>query len=170
MADKAVPPPGDAAPDWGAPQDPTLVSGQDPKMLFGIPISYDTGAQGTKFPDGPVDATNEPGQYPAKEPVSGVALGDTGSPGSAGADPADRPGEQSVTITDPNYTAGRPGGGSGNVFIQAPVAVGGGGDTTTRPGQYDSGNANLPSLSQPQGTGAGKGRVLHGGFMNGKRG
>ena len=44
MADKAVPPPGDAAPDWGGAQDPTLVSGQDPKMLFGIPVSYDTGA------------------------------------------------------------------------------------------------------------------------------
>ena len=55
------------------------------------------------------------------------------------------------------------------MFIQAPVAVGGGGDTTTLPGQYDSGTPNLPSLSQPQGTGAGKGRVLHGGFMNGRR-
>lgn len=170
MADGKVvtPASGDAASIGG--NDPTLVSGQDPTSLFGVAISYDTGAQGTNGAAGQgADATNEPGQYPAKEPISGVALSDTGSPGSAGADPADRPGLQQVTITDPNYTAGRPGGGSGNVFIQAGVSVGGGGDTTTVPGQYDSGNANLPGLAQPAGTGAGKGRVLHGGYMNGRR-
>ena len=172
MAGKAVlPAAGDAASIGG--NDPTLVSGQDPDSLFGIAISYDTGGAGTAGasaqPEG--DATNEPGQYPSKEPISGVDLsGGTGAPGSAGADPSDRPGAQSVTITDPNYTAGKPGGGSGNVFIQAPVAVGGGGDSTTQPGQYDSGVPNaMPGLAQPQGTGAGKGRVMHGGWMNGKR-
>ena len=171
MADKVVTPAaGDAASIGG--NDPTLVSGQDPANLFGVAISYDTGAQGTNGAAGQsADATTEPGQYPATEPISGVALGDTGSPGGPGADPGDRPGEMSVTITDPNYMAGRPGGGSGNQFITAPVAVGGGGDSTTMPGQYNSGVPDaMPSMSQPQDTGAGKGRVLHGGFMNGKRG
>jgi hypothetical protein len=172
MADIVTPPAaGDAANIGG--NDPTLVSGQNPKDLFGVSISYDTGAPGTAGasaqPQG--DPTNEPGQYPATEPISGVDLsGGSGAPGSAGADPADRPGETSVTITDPNYTAGRPGGGSGNVFIQAPVAVGGPGDSTTVPGQYASGVANaMPGLAEPQGTGAGRGRVLRGGWANGKR-
>ena len=168
MADKVVTPAAGDAASIG-PNDPTLVSGQDPANLFGVTISYDTGAQGTKFPDGAVDATNEPGQYPATEPISGVALSDTGSPGGTGANPNDRPGEMSVTITDPNYTSGKPGGGSGNVFIQADVAVGGPGDTTTLPGQYDSGAPNLPSMAQPQSTGSGSGRVMRGGWMNGRR-
>jgi hypothetical protein len=171
MADRVVTPAaGDAASIGG--NDPTLVSGQNPENLFGVAISYDTGGQGTAGasggPEG--DPTNEPGQYPATEPISGVTLSDTGSPGGPGADPADRPGEMSVTITDPNGMAGKPGGGSGNYFIQADVAVGGGGDSTTMPGQYNSGVADaMPSLSQPQDTGAGRGRVMRGGFMNGKR-
>jgi hypothetical protein len=50
------------------------------------------------------------------------------------------------------------------------VAVGGGGDSTTMPGQYDSGVPNaMPSMSQPQDTGAGSGHVMLGGWMNGKR-
>jgi hypothetical protein len=171
MADgKVVTPPGGDAPNFDGGQDATLVSGQDPENLFGVAISYDTGAQGTSGAAGQsADPTNEPGQYPATEPISGVQLGDTGSPGSSGADPMDRPGEQTVTVTDPNYTAGQPGGGSGNVFRPAQVAVGGGGDTTTMPGQYDSGVSNLPGMAEPAGTGAGKGRVMRGGWMNGKR-
>jgi hypothetical protein len=170
MADIVTPP---ASADSGSigPNDPTLVSGQDPDDLFGIAISYESGAQGTAGasaqPEG--DPTNEPGQYPSKEPISGVMLDGSGAPGSDGVDPDDRPGEQSFTITDPNYTAGKPGGGSGNVFIQAPVAVGGPGDSTTVPGQYAMPNA-MPDMAQPQGTGAGKGSVLKGGWMNGKRG
>ena len=172
MADIVTPP---AAADSASigPNDPTLVSGQDPTDLFGVAISYDSGAQGTAGasaqPEG--DPTNEPGQYPSKEPISGVDLSEmSGAPGGPGADPSDRPGEMSVTITDPNYTAGKPGGGSGNQFIQAPVAVGGPGDSTAMPGQYASGIADaMPDMAQPQGTGAGQGRVLRGGWMNGKR-
>ena len=150
--------------------DPTLVSGQDPNDLFGIAISYDSGAEGTSGasaqPMG--DPTNEPGQYPSTEPISGVELDGSGAPGSDGAgDLSNSPAGQMFTITDPNYTAGRPGGGSGNQFIQAAVAVGGPNDSTTVPGQYAVSNP-MPSLSQPQSTGAGTGRVMRGGRMNGK--
>jgi len=153
-------------------QDPTLVSGQDPTSLFGIDISYDSGAQGTAGasaqPQG--DPTNEPGQYPATEPISGVALEGSGAPGTAGSgDLSGAPAGQSFTITDPNYTSGKPGGGSGIQFIQANVALGGADGSTTVPGQYgDAGNA-MPSMAQPMGTGAGSGRVLRGGFMRGQR-
>ena len=170
MADIVTPPAAADSASIGA-NDPTLVSGQDPGDLFGVAISYDSGAQGTAGasaqPEG--DPTNEPGQYPATEPISGVALDGSGAPGSTGVNPDDRPGEMSVTITDPNYTAGKPGGGSGNQFIQAPVAVGGPGDTTTVPGQYAMPNP-MPSMSQPTSTGAGSGRVMRGGWANGKRG
>ena len=154
--------------------DPTLVSGQDPGDLFGISISYDSGAQGTAGASGQPegDPTNEPGQYPSTEPISGVDLsGMSGAPGTdGGGDLSGNPAGQTVTITDPNYMAGKPGGGSGNQFIQAKVAVGGPDDSTTIPGQYASGVANLPSMSQPQSTGAGSGRVMKGGWMNGNRG
>lgn len=175
MAEKITGVPGDAGPDWGGIQDPTLEAGQTPPNLFGMDASgfYQTGAQGTAGagaqPEG--DVTNQPGQYPATEPISGVKLSDTGSPGGPGANPDGRPetGGTTVMITDPNYTAGRPGGGSGHQFIPVPVAVGGGGDSTTVPGQYDSGVPDaMPSLSQPSDA-APPGRVLHGGFMNGKR-
>ena len=169
MADQVVPPAaGDAASIGG--NDPTLVSGQNPEDIFGITISYDTGAQGSAGasaqPQG--DPTNEPGQYPSTEPISGVELDGTGAPGTMGAgDLANDPAGQTFTITDPNYTSGKPGGGSGNQFITAAVALGGPDDSTTVPGQYGGPNA-MPSLSQPQSTGAGSGRVMRGGRMNGK--
>ena len=175
MAEK-ISVPGDAGPAWGGVQDPTLEGGQIPKSMFGMDATgfFQTGAQGTAGaagqPEG--DPTNQPGQYQATEPISGVSLtGGTGAPGGPGANPAGRPesGGAMVMITDPNYTAGRPGGGSGNQFIPVPAAVGGGGDATTLPGQYDSGVPNaMPSMSQPADA-APPGRVLHGGWMNGKR-
>jgi hypothetical protein len=148
------------------------VSGQDPNDLFGIAISYESGAEGTAGasgqPDG--DPTNEPGQYPATEPISGVDLaGMSGAPGSSGAGDLDgNPSGQTITITDPNYTSGKPGGGSGVQFVTAAVAVGGPDDSTTVPGQYAVSNP-MPSMSQPQGTGAGRGRVMRGGWANGQR-
>ena len=150
--------------------DPTLVSGQDPSSLFGVAISYDSGSQGTSGQSGQPqgDPTNEPGQYPSVEPISGVTLEGTGAPGSSGAgDLSNAPAGQSYTITDPNYTSGKPGGGSGVQFIQANVALGGSSDSTTVPGQYGGSNP-MPSMSQPQSTGAGTGRVMRGGRMNGK--
>jgi hypothetical protein len=172
MAEIVTPPAAADAASIGA-NDPSLVSGQDPGNLFGIAISYDSGAPGTAGanaqPEG--DPTNEPGQYPATEPISGVSLSEmSGAPGGPAADPDNRPGEQSFMITDPNGMAGRPGGGSGNYFIPADVAVGGGGDSTTMPGQYGSGVADaMPSMAQPMDTGAGRGRVMRGGWMKGQR-
>ena len=151
--------------------DPTLVSGQDPTSLFGVTISYESGAAGTagasSQPEG--DSTNEPGQYPATEPISGVSLtGMSGAPGGPGAEAGG--GGGSVTITDPNYMAGKPGGGSGNQFISVPATLSGPDDSTTVPGQYASGVANaMPDMKQPTATGAGQGRVLHGGYMKGQR-
>src|SRR5580692_7919416 len=87
MADIVTPPAAADSASIGA-NDPTLVSGQDPENLFGVAISYESGAQGSAGasaqPEG--DPTNEPGQYPAKEPISGVDLSEmSGSPGSEGA-------------------------------------------------------------------------------------
>lgn len=171
MANIITPPESGDSANFGS-TDPTLVSGQDPASLFGIPISYESGAQGTAGasvqPQG--DPSNEPGQYPATEPISGVSLDGTGAPGSMGAgDAANRPAGGTATITDPNYTSGKPGGGSGVQFIQAVVQVGGTNDSTTTPGQY--GSPIMPALQhgEPAGTGAGTGRVRRGGNMNGQR-
>lgn len=170
MADIVTPPAAADAASMGS-NDPTLVSGQDPDSLFGISISYDSGAQGTSGASGQPegDPTNEPGQYPSTEPISGVSLDGTGAPGSSGA--GNLSGTEAgpdITITDPNYTAGKPGGGSGNVFIQVPAQVGGSDDSTTVPGQYAAPNA-MPSMAQPSSTGAGSGRVMRGGWANGQR-
>lgn len=173
MAEQVQPAVGDAASIGG--NDPTLVSGQNPDSLFGVAISYDSGATGTSGASNqPLgDPTNEPGQYPATEPISGVTLDGTGAPGTSGA--GNLSGTEAgpmMTISDPNYMAGRPGGGSGNQVIQAPVAVGGSDDSTTTPGQYgyDQHMPGLEAKFQPAGTGAGDGHVMHGGWMNGQRG
>jgi len=154
-------------------KDPTLVSGQDPSDLFGVTQSYSTGAPGSAGasaqPQG--DPTNEPGQYPATEPISGVSLNGTGAPGSGGAgDLMGNPAGVAVQVTDPNYTAGQPGGGSGVQFVSANVQVGGPLDSTTLPGQYaDHAAGNIPAMSQPTSTGAGSGSILHGGYRRGQR-
>jgi len=150
------------------------VSGQNPASLFGIEISYDSGAAGsaTAYGSGEnLGTVNQPGQYPSKETISGVALDGSGAPGGTGAgNPSGHAAGSGVTLTDPNYTAGRPGGGSGNQFIQAPVQIGGPLDSTTVPGQYaDSVATNLPHMSQPESSGAGQGRVLRGGWLRGQR-
>ena len=183
MADvkASLPAPGDA-PNYqtqgpGAPagsaNDPTLVGGQDPASLFGVEISYNSGAAGSGTAAGvaPQDPTNMPNQYPSTEPISGVRLDGSGAPGGPGAgDLGDNPAGMTVTLTDPNYTAGRPGGQSGNQFIQAHVQIGGPLDSTTVPGQYaDSVATNLPHMSQPESSGAGQGRVLRGGWLRGQR-
>src|SRR5215468_3250513 len=41
-------------------QDATAVGGQDPTSLFGIPISYDSGAEGTPAPGGQSMAAADP--------------------------------------------------------------------------------------------------------------
>ena len=93
-----------------AQDDPSQVSGQDPQSLFGIPISYDSGAGGTAAPGGePLGAhdISQPNQYPAAEPISGVSLDGSGAPGTAGINPDGAPtGGRTVTVSDPNNFAG----------------------------------------------------------------
>jgi hypothetical protein len=157
----------------GADGDATLVSGQNPRTIFGIDISYESGAAGSAGaaaqPEG--DPTLQPGQYPATEPISGVALDSTGAPGSQGANPGYAPVQPGTgfQVTDPNYTAGRPGGGTGIVQIPVSAGLSGPGDSTLLPGQYGDPGNGMPSMAQPLESGAGQGRVLHGGFMNGRR-
>src|SRR5215469_16106668 len=80
-----VPNPGPGAPAQSA-NDSTVVPGQNPASLFGIEISYDSGAPGsaTAYGSGEnMGTVNQPGQYPAKETISGVALDGSGAPGDA---------------------------------------------------------------------------------------
>ena len=165
--------PGPGVPSAGG-VDPSLVSGQDPNSLAGIPISYSTGAgAGTPAPGGQgyggADPSNMPNQYPSREPISGVALDSTGAPGTQGA-PVDRvedPGEM-FWVSDPNYTSGKPGGGSGNQMIQAPVALGLN-DSTTVAGQYPPQRPLLAGGFYPADAGTAGGHVMVGGWKKGAR-
>jgi hypothetical protein len=172
MANIFQPPAGADSASMGA-VDPTLVSVQDPGSIAGIQLSYSTGAgTGSPAPGGQgqgADAVNQPNQYPAAEPVSGVALtGGTGMPGSQGnpdrvADPG-----QTIMVSDPNYTSGKPGGGSGIQMVPAQISLGPD-DSTTVAGQYPPAQPILPGNFSPGSTGAGQGRVLRGGYRNGAR-
>lgn len=169
MAEVFTPPASADSGNQGA-NDPTLVSGQDTTSLFGVEIPYSSGAPGTAGasaqPQG--DPSNEPGQYPATEPISGVALGGSGAPGTTGADPDSQPGKVAVLVSDPNYTAGKPGGGSGTQMVSADMAVSGPGDSTAVPGNYPPTHP-LAGTAAPVSTGAGQGNVRRGGYMNGQR-
>src|SRR5215472_13479897 len=120
--------------------DPSQVSGQDPQSMFGIPVSYQSGAGGTPAPCGePLAAhdVNQPNQYPAREPISGVTLNGSGAPGSAGINPDDTPaGATAMTVSDPNNFAGHAGGGSGTQLITVSDAVGGIDDWTATQNNY----------------------------------
>lgn len=155
-------------------QDPTEVSGQDPSSLFGIPVSYDSGAAGTPAPGGEGLGTHDvsmPNQYPSRDPISGVTLGGSGAPGSQGVPDSDvtPAGATGITVTDPNYTAGRPGGGSGVQMLTVNDAVSGTDDWTATQSNYPPGNPVVSGDYYPTSTGAGSGRVRRGGFMNGRR-
>lgn len=164
---------GPGAPSSYGPSDPTLVSGQDPASFLGINYqgAYSTGAGGSPAPGGGVgDPTNEPNQYPAREPLSGVGLDGTGAPGTQGA-PAtqiEQPGA-AVTVSDPNYTAGKPGGGSGTQFVSVPTPTSGPQDATMVAGQYPPAAPVVPGDFYPVSDNAGAGRVLVGGFLKGQR-
>ena len=161
-------------PSAGGSADATQVSGQDPNSLAGIPISYSTGAgAGTPSPGGQGygggDPSNMPNQYPSREPISGVSLDSTGAPGTDGAPPGqvEDPGEM-FWVTDPNYTSGKPGGGSGTQMIQVPVALGLH-DSTTVAGQYPPA-APLPAGNfYPADAGTAGGHVMVGGWKKGAR-
>ena len=154
--------------------DPSQVTGQDPASFLGIPFSYDTGLGGSP-PAGPAgssdDPTGEPGQYPSEGTFTHVPLAGTGLDGSDGAPPSmiETTGK-TFAVTDPNYTAGKPGGGSGVQLVEAPVAVGGHDDSTMVVGQYPPAKPIVPGDYYPDMSGAGEGNVLVGGFKKGRRG
>lgn len=152
--------------------DPSQVTGQDPASFLGIPFSYNTGLGGSPPPGGgSTDPTNEPNQYPATGTITGVPLGGTGLDGTQGA-PAtqiETPGT-SFQVTDPNYTAGKPGGGSGVQMVAAPVAVGGHGDSTMVVGQYPPARPLVAGSFYPDESGVDDGNVLVGGYKKGARG
>lgn len=151
--------------------DPTQVSGQDPNEIFGIGISYKSGAAGSAGADPAMaqDPTTMANQYPGTEPISGVRLGGTGAPGSQGIQPGAGQGD-TVMVTDPNYTAGRPGGGSGIQQIPVQVAVSGPSDSTATAQNYPPAHVIAPGVpAAPASTGAGQGSVRRGGNMRGQR-
>lgn len=174
MANIFQPPASDVSASQGS-ADPTLVSGQDPSMAFGIQMPYSTGAgAGTPPPGGEHQGAhdvNQPNQYPAAEPVSGVALtGGTGMPGSQGVDDGGPPaGASTMLVSDPNNFAGHAGGGSGTQMIPVTDAVSGPDDWTATQDNYPPATPIIPGNFYPAATGAGAGRVLRGGYANGAR-
>jgi hypothetical protein len=163
-----------AGPAFGG-ADPSQVTGQDPAANFGIPLNYSTGLGGSPPPGGQAqgggDPTNEPNQYPSAGTFTHVPLDGTGLDGSQGA-PAATIETTGTTflVTDPNYTAGKPGGGSGVQLVEAPVAVGGTADSTMVVGQYPPARPIVPGDYYPTEDGIGEGSVLVGGFKKGQRG
>ncbi len=159
-----------------AQDDASQVSGQDPQSLFGIPVSYQSGAAGTPAPGGEGQGAhdvNQPNQYPGTEPISGVSLGGSGAPGTAGINPDQAPsGGRPVMVSNPNNYQGTAGGGSGTQFITVTDAVSGP-DDWTAPSPYPPANQIVPGDYYPvpggPGNNAGRGRVLRGGFMKGQR-
>jgi hypothetical protein len=154
--------------------DPSQVTGQNPASFLGIPFSYSTGLGGSQPPGGQTagsaDPTNQPNQYPDHGSISHVPLDGTGLPGTQGA-PASQvetPGT-GFQVTDPNYTAGRPGGGSGTQMVTAQVAVGGHGDSTMVSGQYPPASPLVPGDFYPDASGMGQGSILTGGYKKGRR-
>src|SRR5215471_4652203 len=155
--------------------DPSQVTGQDPASFLGIPFSYSTGLGGSSPPGGQtpgtVDPSNQPNQYPDQGTFTHVPFGGTGLDGTDGAPPdmIETTGK-TFAVTDPNYTAGRPGGGSGTQLVQAPVAVGGHADSTMVVGQYPPAKPLVPGEFYPDASGAGEGNILVGGYKKGRRG
>src|SRR5215813_9622868 len=160
-----------------AQDDPSQVSGQDPQSLFGIPVSYQSGAAGTPAPGGEGIAAhdvNQPNQYPSDEPISGVMLGGSGAPGSDGINPEQAPsGGRPMTVSDPNNFAGHAGGGSGTQFITVTDSVSGPDDWTAPQNNYPPQLPVVPGEFYPvpggPGNNAGRGRILRGGFLKGQR-
>jgi hypothetical protein len=153
--------------------DPSQVTGQDPASFLGIPFSYSTGLGGSP-PAGPAgtsdDPTGEPNQYPAAGTFTHVPLTGTGLPGSQGAPAATiETTGTTFAVTDPNYTAGKPGGGSGVQLVEAPVAVGGEADSTMVVGQYPPARPIVAGEFYPTNDGIGEGSVLVGGYKKGAR-
>lgn len=174
----------------------TVQPGQYPTTawhLMGLPEQNESsGAPGGAPTDQSIDAgsTNEPGQYPAKETFTGVALGGTGAPGTQGVPNEAVSGEagpspDSVTYSDPTfYKSMYDDGGMEQGYRQqtARDAIGGPSDWTQAndlgyqaPAQYQmpgvAGNTPAPGEDGRYQTpgGDGSGHVLYGGYLKGAR-
>lgn len=142
--------------------DPTNQPGQYPGSLFGMNLPGGTGAPGTQGASaGSADPTNQPGQL--NEGISGEGpsqTADTGAPGSQGVTLV--PGGPDAV----HYT--RPGSYMSGTYQQDAFNdhVSGSADwTQANDSGYASGGPQLPGIKghEPDGTGSGQGRVLHGG-------
>lgn len=171
-------------PSAGGTSDPSQVSGQDPDSFLGIPISYESGAGGSPAPggesQGTADPSNMPNQYPGKEPISGVALGGSGAPGSQGiiaqADGDGGPGAQTIQVTDPSLQGAPPAGQSGTQLQDVAISVSGPGDSTATKGNYppqipiiEGDFYPVPGGQMQPPAGDASSHVMKGGWMNGAR-
>jgi hypothetical protein len=141
-----------------------LEPGQYPASLFGQALPQGTGAPGSaganpSYTAG-ADPTNEPGQL--HEGISGLgpdAIANTGAPGSGGNQNSGG-GPDTVSYT-------RPGSYLTGTYTQDTVhdAVSGPNDWTQAIDGSYGGGPQLPGIAgnMPSGTGAGEGKVLHGG-------
>jgi hypothetical protein len=138
--------------------DPTLQPGNYGPSVFGVPIPQGTGAPGSPGAYGSAaDPANEPGQVSDGFTGLTAPIVNTGAPGSAGSMPAG--GGTSITYTEPgSYLSGT------NKQATAAADVSGTGDWTQADNGYSTG-PQLPGIAgnTPTSTGAGGGRVLHGG-------
>lgn len=154
---------------------------------FGLPAqTFGSGAPGGSPTSSEQDTggSNEPGQYPARETFTGVALNGTGAPGSQGIAPGLSGGPDSITFTKPTFYKGiyeveaDPGSwdlpdGGGYKEEAARDSVSGEADwTQANDNSYGpgwnmpgvEGNTPTPGSGQHQ-TGAGS--VMYGGRLNG---
>jgi len=139
--------------------DATLMPGQYPASLFGVPLpqasSPGTGGalSGGDF-GGAADPTTEPGQYPPTEPVSGVKL-DVGGAGTfqpdpkAGVQPGDGSGTaKTLDITGVDLMA--------NTTHEVSATVDGTGDWTAAQGYYPD-DEPITGVALPHVLGAARG-------------
>lgn len=154
--------PGGAANGAFSGDDATNQPGQYPNSLFGVGLPQGTGAAGTEgaSPGNRLtDPTGEPGQYPATEPFSGVALGGTGAPGSQGAVEGAE-GDTTITYSPPGFYKGESQGV--NPTITTTDSISGPNDWTATP-QGAPTTHPISGTPLSNDTGAGQGRVMRGG-------
>jgi hypothetical protein len=142
--------------------DPTFVKGNYAQSLFGVALPQGTGAPGSQGAvPGSGDPSNEPGQV--NEGISGLGpdvIASTGSPGTAG--------QQNQSSGPDTITYTRPGSYLSGTYTSDTVhdSISGPNDWTQAiDGSYGDDEPQLPGIrgNMPTGTGAGEGRVLHGG-------
>lgn len=176
------------------PGDHTEEPGQYPTTafhLFGLPEqNFGSGAPGGSPQSSQVDqgTTNEPGQYPAKETFTGVALDGSGAPGTSGVPyGGGSAGPDSVAYSkptfykgqrEPNETFSQP-NGTGYEQETVKASVSGTADWTQANAHsygdgYDmpgvAGNTPIPGSGQYQTDGQnGSGHVMYGGWLKGSR-